>query len=831
MGADLDAGHTSTATRSVGDVAEDGPRQRGGLAEGVPSARHIALGFRSVARAGPSRGGLGKDGTGAQSPVCRLPRRQSAMGPPPDSGIFARIARFGLAFPRQVMWTAALITICAGILGFPVINSLSAGGFQDPGAESSRAADLLTAKFGRGDLQLVLAVTSEQGATSSSSRTVGIDTARRLALSDYVSGVQSAWTLPPAAAGALISKDGKTGLIVAGIRGGGSGGQKHAEELADALVMDRDGVAVTAGGPAMAYVQINHQSERDLQVIESISIPLCFLVLVWVFGGMLAAGLPLVVGIAAILGVTAVLRLISIVTEVSTFALNLAVAMGLALAVDYTLLIVSRFRDELALDDDRERALVVTLTRAGRTVLFSALIVAMSMAALALFPMYFMRSFAFAGAAVVVLTAAAAIVITPAALVLLGDQLDAFDVRRFARRLLRRAESPTPVAIERSFWYRSTKAVMRRAYWIGIIVVPLLVAVGSPFASVKWGFPDDRLLPTSASARQIGDELREGFAIDPVRDVAVVIPDATDVSVNELRSYALRLSTIADVASVSSPAGTFVSGRLVGPPSGPTGMANGSAYLTLQSTAASSPSSDAQLRHLHGAVGPKGRSVLISGIAQIAHDTAASISARVPLVLAVIASITFVLLFALTGSVVIPIKALILNVLSLTATFGALVWIFQDGHLRGLGTTSTETLVASIPVLLFCIAFGLSMDYEVFLMSRIREQWLASLQTKQDSDESVALGLARTSRVVTAAALVMSISFAALSAADVSIVRMFGVGLTLAVAMDATLIRMCLVPACMHVLGMTNWWAPPALRRLHRAFAHGRLALTAEAGG
>jgi RND superfamily putative drug exporter len=735
--------------------------------------------------------------------------------------MFARIARMALDAPRQVVGTAALITICAGVFGFPVINSLSSGGFEDPGAESSRAADLLTTKFGRGDLQMLLTVTSERGATSSSAKALGRETAQRLATSDYVSGVVSAWTSPPSAANALISKDGKTGLVVAGIRGGGSEGQKHAKELADALVKDRDGVTIAAGGPAVAYAQINHQSERDLRVTEAIAIPLCFFALVWVFGGLLAALLPLAVGIAAIIGVTAVLQLITAVTEVSTFALNLTLAMGLALAVDYTLLIVSRFRDELAVNDDPECALIVTMNTAGRTVLFSALTVAMSMTALALFPMYFMRSFAYAGAAVVALTATTAIVVTPAALVVLGDQLDAFDVRRLARRLLRRPD-PAALAVEQSFWYRTTKTVMRNAYSIGLAIVVLLVVIGSPFKGVKWGFPDDRVLPQSASSRQVGDELRAGFGVNPMRDLTVVVPDSTGVSGDELGRYAARVSTIRDVASVSSPAGTFTGGRLVGPPSAPTGMKDGRAYLTVHSTAALSSTSDAQLRRLHNMVGPAGKAVQITGLAQISHDTAASISARLPLVLAVIATITFVLLFALTGSIVIPVKALVLNVLSLTATFGALVWIFQDGHLNGLGTTTSGTLVASIPILLFCIAFGLSMDYEVFLISRIREQWLASAQTGKDNDECVAVGLACTGRVVTAAALVMSISFAALSAADVSIVRMFGVGLTLAVAMDATLVRMCLVPAFMHVLGAANWWAPQPLRHLHRRFSADR---------
>jgi RND superfamily putative drug exporter len=289
------------------------------------------------------------------------------------------------------------------------------------------------------------------------------------------------------------------------------------------------------------------------------------------------------------------------------------------------------------------------------------------------------------------------------------------------------------------------------------------------------------------------------------------------VSAAELDGYAAALSRVLDVSSVSSPGGTFVNGAVVGPPAAGTAIKDGSAFLTVGSTARLfSPASETQLDRLHAVPGPGGHNVQMTGVAQWNRDSSNAISSRLPTVLAIIGAITFVLLFLLTGSVVLPLKALVLNVLSLTAAFGALVWIFQNGHLGAFGTTATGTLVANMPVLLFCIAFGLSMDYEVFLISRIREYWLTSRKTNADNDESVALGLARTGRVVTAAALVMSISFAALIASHVSFMRMFGVGLTLAVLADATLVRMLLVPAFMRVLGRVNWWAPKPLARLHK---------------
>jgi uncharacterized membrane protein YdfJ with MMPL/SSD domain len=730
--------------------------------------------------------------------------------------VLQHIARMAIKAPKRIIAIALLVMVATGIFGIPVTKSLSAGGLQDPTSESANANKVLVDRFGQGDMELIISLTSDGGAQSPESRAVGTDIVAQLQASPHVGDVTSAWTAPAAAAPALVSKDDKTGLIVAGIAGGESDAQKYTKELTERLVHDRDGVTVRAGGEAMIYVQINGQTEKDLLLMESIAIPLSFVVLVWVFGGLLTAALPLAVGAFAILGSMAVLHAITFVTDVSIFALNLSVAMGLALAIDYTLLIVSRYRDELAAGSLRDEALIRTMATAGRTVLFSALTVALSMVAMVLFPMYFLKSFAYAGIAVVTFAAVAAVVVAPAAIVLLGDRLDALDVRRLIRRTLGRPE-PTPKPLEESFWYRSTKFVMRRSIPIGLAIVALLLVLGAPFLGAKWGFPDDRVLPGSLSARQVGDQMRNDFAVDSARNVTVVIPDATGVTPQDLGRYAAELSRVSDVSSVSSPAGTFVDGASAGPPSAATGLTNGSAFLTVGSDAPLfSDASESQLDQLREVSTPAGKPVALTGVAQINEDSTTGITDRLPVVLAVIAAITFVLLFLLTGSVVLPLKALVLNVLSLTAAFGALVWIFQEGHLGALGTTPTGTLVTNMPVLLFCIAFGLAMDYEVFLVSRIREYWLSSPgRTRADNDEAVARGLARTGRVVTAAALVMSISFAALIAAQVAFMRMFGVGLTLAILVDATLVRTLLVPAFMHVLGRWNWWAPIPLARLH----------------
>lgn len=734
------------------------------------------------------------------------------------TSVLSASARLAIAAPRRVIGLAVLVMIGAAIFGIPVSKTLLPGGWFDPGSESSRASALLAQKFGQGDMVMLIAVTSSDGAEGPRASAVGTDLAARLRNSPNVGQVQSAWSVPAAATHGFISKDGKTGLIVAAITGGEANAQKAAERLAHELVHDRDGVTVRAGGDATVFWQVDDQTRDDLLVMESLALPLSFLVLVWIFGGLFAAALPVVVGGFAILGAMASLRAVSLFANVSIFALNLTVAMGAALAIDYTLLILSRYRDELADGQTRDAALIRAMATAGRTALFSATTVALSMVTMVLFPQYFLKSFAYAGVAVIAFAVAAAVVVTPAAIVLLGDRLDSLDAHRLLRRILRRPE-PRPAPYEQWFWYRSTRSVTRHAAPIVIAIVALLLLLGSPFRDVRWGVADDRVLPTSASARQVGDQLRSDFPGSGIPDIAVVLPNATALSPADLDAYAAALSRVPDVSSVSSPGGTFVAGRPAGPPSAPTGVADGSAFLTVRTVAPLySAASGAQLDRLHAVAAPAGRPVQFTGAAQSDRDTVHAITTRLPLVLAIIAVITLVLVFLLTGSVVLPVEALVTNTLSLAAAFGAVVWVFQQGHLGGLGTAATGTIGVDLPVLLFCITFGLSMDYEVFLIARIREYWLTSHRGWGANDKSIALGVAHTGRVITAAALIMAISFVALMAAQVSLMRLFGFGLTVAVLVDATLVRMLLVPAVMHVLGRANWWAPARLARLHERF-------------
>ncbi|GAY18472.1 membrane protein [Mycobacterium sp. shizuoka-1] len=708
-----------------------------------------------------------------------------------------------------------LLLIGTAIFGIPAPASLSAGGFLDPGSESARASAMLTNTFGQGDMELVVVLDSQTGAVTGAAKAVGTEITGELAASPFVSQVISPFGGQPVPG--TLTADGKSAMIVAAIKGDENTAPKRAQTLADQLPGSTGEVRVQAGGSALVYSEIGRQTEKDLIRMEAVAIPLSFLALIWVFGGLVAAALPVAVGGFAILGSLAVLRAMTFVTDVSIFALNVAVALGFALAVDYTLLIISRYREELADGSSREQALLRTMTTAGRTVLFSAMTVALALVGMALFPMYFLKSFAYAGVAVVAFAALAAVAVTPAAIMLAGERLDALDVRRPLRRMFGRPEPAPRSAAGHSGWYRMAKFVMRHAIPLGLVITAALLVLGAPFLGVKWGNPDDRVLPTSSSARAVNDRIRADFAMNSTTAVKIVLPDTAGMTDRDLESYAAQLSGVPDVTAVSAPTGTFVGGVRRGPPSAPAGRTDQAAFLTVETTAPLyTQASETQLDRLHAVAPPGDAAAMFTGAAQTNRDGVQGITSRLPLVLGFIAVVTLILLFALTGSVVLPVKAVLLNILSLTAAFGALVWIFQEGHLWAAGTTPTGTLAVNIPVLMFCIAFGLSMDYEVFLLSRIREYWLASPQTNADNDESIALGIESTGRVVTAAALLMTISFAALIFAGVSFMRMFAVGLTIAVLADATVVRMLLVPAFMHVLGRLNWWAPAPLARMHR---------------
>ncbi|HEX2178503.1 MAG TPA: MMPL family transporter, partial [Actinomycetota bacterium] len=520
------------------------------------------------------------------------------------------------------------------------------------------------------------------------------------------------------------------------------------------------------------------------------------------------AGLPLAVGGLAVVGTLVILRILAGFTDVSIFALNLTTGLGLGLGIDYSLFIVSRFREELAAGASTEQAVVRSVETAGRTVLFSALTVAASLAALLAFPLQIMHSFAYAGSAVVMVAAIGSVVSLPAILGILGDKVNRF-----------RLVEQRPATEGEGFWARVAVVVMRRPIPIALAVIALLVFLGAPFLNVRFGVWDDRVLGERAPSRQVQDQVRENFSAEEAGAVTVVVQDAEDPAARsgEVGGYAADLSRLSGVARVDAETGTYVAGNQVAPPiPGISARFTSDDGTWLSVVPAIEPIS-VEAEELVAAIRarPAPGLVLVGGPSAELVDGKATLFDRLPLALTIIAVITMILLFLMTGSVLVPIKAMILNLLSLAATFGAMVWVFQQGHLSDfLGFTPTGTLDTTSPILMFCVAFGLSMDYEVFLLSRIKEEHDAGA----DNVTAVARGLERTGRIVTAAAGLLAVVFLSFLSSEVAFIKLIGVGMMLAVLMDATLIRATLVPAFMRLAGRANWWAPRPLRRLHDRF-------------
>nr|WP_318276416.1 MMPL family transporter [Mycobacterium eburneum] len=727
--------------------------------------------------------------------------------------VLGKIAWAAGQFPRGMLVAAFVFLVAAGIYGAPAATRLPSGGYDVPQSESARAEAVLDNTFSAGGLPIVFAVSAPDGADSAAAQARGLDVVKALQACDYAHQVASYWTSPPPLRGALLGADHQTGLVVARIEGGDRDAPVRAHDVAQALVGSHDHVRVRVGGQAMAYYEGSRQSRIDLLKLEAIAVPLTAIALIWIFGSVVAAMLPLVVALIAVAGTTACLWAIYQFTDVSIFAVNLATATGLAFAIDYTLFIVNRYREERARGVPDREALTRTLATAGRTVVFSGLTMAVTLAALLLFKPYLLKSMAYAGLASVGFATVAALCVAPALIVVCGDRIDALDIRVPLRRWLGRGHVGSKPDTA-SWWYRVAAVVMRRPVLVLTAVAMVLFAVGSPILGMKLAYPDDRVLPTSSQVRQTGDLVREGFTTNFAGTVSIVLPD-TRSSLSDIRRYAAQLSGVTDVVSVAAPDGIYAGGVKVSDAAGDAAIKGDAAYLTVTTTR--DPYSEAgqtQLRDLKRI--PQPAPALFGGIAQRDKDNVGGIADRAPLVITLVALATVALIFMMTGSVILPVKALITNALSLAAAFGALVWIFQDGHLNGFGTMATGHLTAFVLPTLAAIAYGLSMDYEVFVLSRIREEWLTSEPTSAANQRSVGLGLARTGRIVTAAALVMTVVFIAIAAGEIAFMRGLGVGLTVAVLVDAFVIRTILVPAAMAVLGRFNWWAPKPLRRWHR---------------
>ncbi len=715
--------------------------------------------------------------------------------------MFTALGRLVVRRARLTLFGSLVVFVLTVILGGGVFSVLSSGGFDDPSSDSAQVSKLLEG-FGAGTPNILLVVTADAGDVDGADAvTTGQVLSTELAAVGGVEEVTSYWHSgsPPA----LRSDDGTSALILARAGGEDSDAEATVRRVRERLDGDRGALTVEIGGAAAIGEALGHGLEQDLVRAELIAIPLTLLLLLLVFRGVVAALLPIVVGGAATFGAFFVLWGIAQFTDVSVHSINLITALGLGLAIDYSLLMVSRFREELDAGHSVGLATVRTVESAGRTVVFSGVTVAVALLALAAFPVYFLRSFAYAGVGVVLVAVLAAVITLPALLMVLGHRINAWRLPGMRRG----GES------ESRRWAATTERVLRRPGLVTGAVIALLVLLSLPILNTRFGNPDARVLPADVAARQATEKAQRDFGF-AAEALPVVIRGAANPA--DVEAYVVAASRVEHVAEVVTARGTWADGQRIGGPAADSGRyaaGAGQWFEVVPSVLPMSPQSEDLLHDLRDLDPPF--EALVGGSTARLVDTRTAIFSVAPWAALWIALATFVLLFLMFGSFLVPLKAIVLNTLNLTAMLGVMVWIFQDGNLSGLlGFTATGLTDIQMPLLMFVVAFGLSMDYEVFLLARMKEEY----DRTGDNHASIVTGLAKTGRIVTAAALVLSITFFAFATSGITFMKMFGLGLGIAVLIDAFIVRATLVPALMKLAGAANWWAPAWARRLHARF-------------
>ena len=683
-----------------------------------------------------------------------------------------------------VLIAGLLATVLAGITGLGVFGSLSDGGFEDPESESARATALVTETFGATQADVLVLYSHPDGRRVDEpafERAVR-QTVGALPANDVVAAPTTYDGVP-----GLVSDDGETTLVPITLAATDEEARAEAyERIIDRL--DAPGLTAEIGGPSAIFSDVGEQVGEDIARAESLTMPLVFLLSLVIFGSLVAALMPALLGGIAVLGSFAVLRAITTVSDVSIFALNIITLLGIGLAIDYALFVVSRFREELAKGLDTPSAVAATMSTAGRTVAFSGLIVAVSLSSLLLFPQLFLRSMGFGGVAAVLVAMVAALTILPALLAILGPRIDA---GKMPWRRSRGGRAPAQTD-DHGAWARIAAVVMRRPVTVlGAVTVGLL-ALGLPFLRVEWTDVDERVLPVGTESRSVSETVRAEFPGQGIEQAQVVVSGA--VSESDLGSYTESLAGLAQVQDVAV-----------------TERTDDVAVLDVAyALDAASPAARELVEQLRAVPAPSGAEVLIGGTTAQFVDLLDSLGSTLPWMGLMIAIAMLVLLFLAFGSVVLPIKAVLVNAVSVTASFGVVVWVFQDGNLSGLlEFTPMGGIDATQPILMLAILFGLSMDYEVFLLSRIREQW----DRTGDNTLAVTTGLQRTGSIITSAALLLAIVIGAFATSGITFIKMIGVGMLVAIVIDATVVRMLLVPAAMRLMGSTNWWAPAPLAR------------------
>ena len=683
---------------------------------------------------------------------------------------------------RKAMVVFFIVSVLtAGTIGTMIFSRLDSGGYSNPNSDSYQVYTYLNKNLKIADPNVVVVVDSGNLAITDPAIVAKAQVLEKeMANAPGVTNVVSYWST--GGEKTLAATDGKAAYIL--VYGGGEAFTPESQEMGayfqDNFDGKRDGLTIYSGGVGVVGNAINKKIADDLKIAEAISIPLTFILLVLVFGAMAASAMPLLVGVSAILGAFFLLYLISLITSVSVYALNLTTGLGLGLGIDYALLIVNRFREELHRGKSVEDSIVATVASAGKTVFYSGLTVLVTLFSLTFFPLPFLKSFGYAGVSVVAIAVAGALFGLPPILAMLGKKVDKGTVRKSA--ITHKDEGR---------WAQTARLVMKRPVAVVLLSLVILGILAAPIKDIAFSQGDARILPASNPAA-VATALQESRFGSNIATIDIIVLAGASKE-GEIFSYIEKVKQVPGIVSVAAP-------QVIG---------NDIKITAYQSMLPRSPEAQKLINSLRDLPSPNG--TLVGGVAADYTDTQAGISQTLPLALGWIAISVLILLFVFTGSIILPIKAVLLNVMSLAATMGALTWIFVGGHLQWLvgSFTVTGTLDTSIVILIFVVVFGLSMDYELFLLSRIREEHLLG----KSNIESVAIGLQRSARIITAAAVLLAVVFAAFITSGVTSIKMMGFGVAFAVVLDATLIRALLVPALMRLLGERNWWAPKAMQR------------------
>ena len=718
--------------------------------------------------------------------------------------MFERLGEAIYARRRIVVLVGLVVIVLAALWGGSVSKRLTSGGYYDPHSESVVAADHIEHVLGVPASDATVLFVSDKPITDPAV-SAGIEGALAALPKSAVQGYLSYGNTHQQR---LLSADGHATYATLQLVGNAdsSKADSFAAVKASLAKAELPGIKVDYAGMVPLNKEISSQVSKDLRRAESLSLPIVLILLVLIFGSLASAALPLAVGICGIFSAFAVLRFLTIFVNVSIFAENLVTMMGLGLAVDYALFMVSRFREELPRHGDVRRAVARTMATAGRTVAFSGVTIAASAASLSLFPESFLRSMGYGGVAVVLIDVIAALTVLPALLGMLGPKVDALHVPTPWRRrspLRPDADAAAGLAapglaafeVSQGAWFRLARSVMRRPLLYAVPIIVLLLVMAAPFRNVIWGGYTTKVMPKTSHARVVTDKLAAEFPDNATSPIQVVVEGFSQPV--DLEAYVARLSQTpgATGAAVVATKGNnaLVQVGFAGDP------------ISQQARSA--------LAHVRDVARPLGSRVLVGGATAFLVDQLDSIGHILPWMLLSMAIAMLILLFLAFGSFVLPVKAIIMNTLSIGASFGAITWIFQGGHLAGLlNFSKLGYLDATDPILMLAVVFGLSMDYEVFLLSRIREEWDASTRRGDPvvgrNERAVAVGLQRSGRIITSAALLLVVVIGLFAMSKVTTVKLLGVGMALAILVDATIVRAMLVPAIMRLLGAVNWWAP-----------------------